>query len=821
MALRTVCLAFCLVVPLTTLPQHAPAAEPDELPVDEVVFAVRKPGPDGHWYANFGYYCEGPNRVAYTAGSQLCRLNLRTGKLRVLLDDPQGTIRDPQLSYDGQRILFSYRPGNSMYFHLYEMSIDGTGLRQITDGPFDDIEPTYVPDGGIVFCSSRSRRWVKCWLVQVATLYRVERDGSGLMPLSAANATENTPWVLPDGRILYTRWEYVDRSQVHYHHLWVMNPDGTGQMVLFGNLYPGTVMIDAKPIPGSEKIVAIFSPGHGRREHQGAVTIVDPRLGPDVPSAARQITKSQDYRDPYPLTQDLFLVARGPAIELLDSSGNARELYRLPKQLAKQGMWIHEPRPVQSRPVEPVIPHRIDPTRATGQVVLLNVYAGRNMQGVRRGEIKKLLILETLPKPINYTGGMDPLTYGGSFSLERVVGTVPVEPDGSAYFELPALRSFFFVALDENDMSVKRMQSFMSVQPGEVVSCFGCHEKRNETASPNTGPILALQRPPSKVEPIEGVPDVLDFPRDVQPILDRHCVACHDYEPTAQGGPYAGGVILTGDHGPMFSHSYYTLTVRRLFSDGRDLPRSEYPPRAIGSSASRILKMIDGSHYGARLSRQEATVLRLWIETGATYPGTYAALGTGMIGGYHENRQVNTDWDWPTTKAGAAAIRKRCARCHNGPRQLPLALSDERNVSFWRPSLDDPRLKYSRHIVFNLSRPDKSLLLLAPLAREAGGLQLCRSITEKGRPTETVAVFTDRNDPDYQTLLRMVKAGKEYLDKIKRFDMPGFVPRPEYLREMQRYGVLPPDWKPGQPVDPYELDQAYWRSLWYVPRRSP
>ncbi|KPK80445.1 MAG: hypothetical protein AMJ81_12095, partial [Phycisphaerae bacterium SM23_33] len=236
--------------------------------VEEIVFAARQPGRDGHWYANFGYYACDERRKVYGTGGKLYKLNLRSGKLTTLLADPQGGIRDPQVHYDAGKVLFSWRKGGTDCYNLYEIGIDGDpkSLRRITSGPWDDIEPAYLPDGGIVFCSSRCNRWVNCWLTPVAVLYRCEANGSGVRMLSSNNEHDNTPWPMPDGRVLYTRWEYVDRSQVHYHHLWAMNPDGTGQMVYFGNLHGGTTMIDAKPIPGTDKVVACFSPGHGRRE---------------------------------------------------------------------------------------------------------------------------------------------------------------------------------------------------------------------------------------------------------------------------------------------------------------------------------------------------------------------------------------------------------------------------------------------------------------------------------------------------------------------------------------------------------------------------
>ncbi len=769
--------------------------------VEEIVFAARHQGGDGHWYANFAYYARQPDRKAYGApGGRLYRLNLKTGKLTTLLDDPAGSVRDPVVHYDGKRILFSYRKGASGHFNLYEMDADGQNLRQLTSGDWDDIEPAYLPDGGIAFVSSRCKRWVNCWLTQVAVLHRCDADGRNIRPLSSNNEQDNTPWVLPDGRILYQRWEYIDRSQVDYHHLWTMNPDGTNQAVYFGNMHAGTLMIDAKPIPGADRILATFSPGHGQREHEGPFYTVDANGGPDDARRARRFGRASG-RDPYPLTSRHVLYAVGRSIRLIASDGADVELYRDPR------FDLHEPRPVITREPEQVIPSRINLAEATGRVILADVHIGRNMTGVRRGDIRKLLVIESLPKPINFTGGMDPLTYGGSFTLERIVGTVPVEADGSAHIELPALRSFFFVALDEKDMSVKRMQSFMTVQPGETLSCIGCHEQRTH-AVPATPSLLALKRSASRPQPIADQPDVYDFPRDIQPILDRHCVRCHDYDKHPEGseGPRAGGIILTADRGPMFSHSYYALTIHKQFADGRNEPQGNRAPRTLGSSASPLMKKVLERHQGAMLSPREVDTVRYWIEAGAPYPGTYAALGTGMIGGYYENNLVETDFNWPQTKAATAAIRQRCTSCHQGKLSLPAALSDENSVSFWRPDWNDPRLPRARHAIFNLSRPAKSLALLAPLAKSAGGYEACGQ-----------AVFASADDPDYRKILAMIEAGQQRLDKIKRFDMPGFNPDPAYIREMQRYGVLPAILPPNAPIDPYRIDQAYWRSLWWRP----
>ncbi|MHC4228389.1 MAG: HzsA-related protein [Planctomycetota bacterium] len=792
--------------------QQGPAGSdsPDELLLDllggyeEIVFACRQEGKDGHWYANFGYYAGDGQRKAYRALGRLCKLNVRTDELTVLIDDPKGTVRDPQVHYNGRRIVFSYRKGGTDSFHLYEINTDGTGLRQLTEGPYNDIEPTYLADGGILFCSDRCNRWVNCWLTKVAVMYRCDADGSNIRQISSNSEHENTPWPLPDGRVLYQRWEYVDRSQVHYHHLWTTNPDGTGQMVFYGNMHPGIVMIDAKPIPGTDKVVAVFSPGHGRREHAGAITILSPKKGPDDLSTAQRISKKDNYRDPYPLSAKHFLVAQDASLLLMDEHGAVRTIYKLPVKLAKAQVTVHEPRPIMPRMRERMIAPRVALKETTGRLILSDVYNGRRMDGVRQGDVKKLLILETLPMPIHYTGGMDPVSFGGTFTLERILGTVPVEPDGSAYMELPALRSFFFVALDENDDTVKRMQSFLTVMPGETTSCVGCHEHRTQTPeNRNIRTLAALKRKPSKVTPIPGIPDVFEFPRDIQPIFDKHCLDCHDYD------NYAGEVILTGDRGPMFSHSYYTLTYRREFVDGRDNPESNLAPRSIGAAASPLMKRLDGQHYDVKLPAAEVKMIRYWIEAGAPYPGTYGALGSGMIGGYYENRQVNTDFEWETSKLAGEAIRRRCTSCHSGNRVVPLNLSDEREVSFWRPDPDDPRLRMTRHLVFNLTRPDKSLMLLAPLTKEAGGYGLCK--------VENEAVFANTQDPDYQKILAMCREGKKYLEEIKRFDMPGFIPPAGYVNEMKNYGILPDDLPDGAAIDVYATDRKYWQSLWYKP----
>jgi hypothetical protein len=821
-------------------PRKIPPAEKglvdqfDALGVEEIVFCERGAGRDisGHYYANFGYACIDTNIWFHAAdGTRLCRLNPKTSELSVLLDDPGGSVRDPCVHYDGNKVLFSYRKGGTHQYHLYEIDSDGSGLRQLTDGPWDDVEPAYLPDGGIVFASTRCKRYILCWLAQSATLHRCDADpsaeelrasgGKNIRMLSSNTVTENTPCVLPDGRILYTRWEYVNRDAVVFHHFWTMNPDGTGVMVYFGNMHPGGVFIDAQPIAGTRDVVFIHSPGHGRNEHVGQVAIVSDRLGPDERSAMHAVTRGSNYRDPYPLSPEAFLAAKGNQLVLLDRKGREQVVY------AGRQM-VHEPRLLAARPRERAIPPRVDMSREDATVILSDVYFGRNMAGVERGAIKKMLVMEDLPKPANYHGGgSQPLGHGVSSTLKRILGTVPVEPDGSAHFSVPPMRSIYLALLDENDISVKQMRSFMTLQPGETASCVGCHEPRLQSPSGGLPTLAALNRSPSRIKPIDGVPEVMDFPRDIQPILDRHCVKCHD------SAKRKGGVVLTGDRGPVYSLSYYNLLLHWQIKDTKGDPkngtgrqRGNDAPYTTYSSASPLMKKIDGSHHKVKLTQDEHRMVRLWIDVNAPYPGTVAALGTGQVGGcWAVNKPIRVMANaWPSTKAAAAAVQRRCTACHG--KWLPKHVTDLVPVGPHQDMLawTRPLSRISRHRVFNLTRPDRSLILLAPLAKAAGGYAAGepkkRKVTENRnappKPVTHPVVFADRADPDYCALLTHIQVAGAKLDEIKRFDMPGFRPSEHYVREMKRYGVLPANLDPAASVDPYATDRAYWRSFWHV-----
>ncbi|MFP4579224.1 MAG: hypothetical protein ACLFQ6_00730 [Candidatus Sumerlaeia bacterium] len=784
------------------------ALEDEMADVDAIVFAVRANGKDGHWYANFGYVIGNPGQYKYGGmGGKLCVLNPHTGEIRTLINDRTGDVRDPAVHYDGKTILFSWRKGGTHTYHLYTIQSDGSGLTQLTDGEFDDMEPVWLPDGGIMFCSARCRRWVPCWYVQVAIMFRCDADGSNIRPISFGVENENTPWPLPDGRVLYTRWEYVDRKQLHYHGLWTINPDGTDVQLLYDNQGTMNLYIDAKPIPDTGKIVTIISPMHGRTEHAGRIGILDPQRGPESAEDMRFLdrgypTKYADtkrgtkgaWRDPYPVSERCFLAAAEHGLAVIDAEGNHEFFYELSEEEQKRDLKIHEPRVIRSRERERLIPHITPAEDGMATFNIMDVHIGRNMKGIEHGQIKSLVIMEELPRPA--ANAMDPDIISntrGNYILHRILGKVPVEEDGSAHFKVPAGRAIFFYALDKDGLSAKTMPSYLAAMSGEQVGCIGCHEDKLlappvKKQSPIT---MALERAPSRIEPVEGVPEIIDYMRDIQPVWDKHCVSCHNFE------KFAGQLILEADLTPAYNVSYNQIKLPRF---GKDYelaicyPGYEPDPYSTASGGSRLVKTLMQGHHKVELNDVEMERIIRWIDAGATFAGTYAALGW-----VNKNQRIALEdrRDKAFTeqcKPVKDVLARRCDGCHQKKGPAGKWITEETRRVGHR---------------FNVSRPDKSFFLLAPLAKPSGGLEICRA--KDGRE---VPVFADTNDPDYQVLQEYARMIAEQFDAPRWFQ-EGHRPEDWYIREMKRYGALPEDFDiEKNAFDGYATDEAYFRMIY-------
>lgn len=788
--------------------------------IEDIIFVQRGGYEDPHWYANIAYFCDNENDPAYTTGAQLCKFNLKTGKITVLLETETGCIRDPKVHYDAEKIIFAWRKDGLQNYNLYEIDIDGTNIRQITSGPYDDYEPEYLPDGGIVFVSTRAKRWVGCWITQVGTIHRCDGDGSNIQMLSCNIEHDNTPSVLPNGQILYMRWEYVDRSQVEFHHLWTMNPDGTNQDIYYGNGFSWGVFLSCRSIPNDDRVMGIYSPGHGRNDHYGHLSFFSKKYGPDDPRGLEHIQfpwGKGNLGDPWPLSSETILAAelnkskKVHVARLVYVTKNKKDdkytphaIYEIKDNTKK---WITQsPRPILKRARERIIAKRCDSSEPVGTHVMVDVYNSQNLKGIKRGEIKKLLIIETLPKPVNFSGGPDTLSFLGSFNLERILGTVPVEPDGSAHFELPANRPVFYVALDENNLSCRRMQSFTCARPGETMTCIGCHNSRNHSSA-NVGgarSIMALQRPPSKIEKIEGVPDVPDFVRDVQPVLDKYCISCHNTKDRK------GRLSLEGDMGPTYSISYYSLAMRSQIGDGRN-GLGNQPPRSLGSSASALLRKLEGSHHNVKASREDWLKVWAWTEAAAPFCGTY--------GGLRNQKQQNTKIGVFTRRVGNI-LHKRCFTCHhpNGKgsaNQLVDPFDWEARRKHFDPKKvgrherlvlkDDPARYFSWHVLFNATRPEKSAVLLAPLSTKAGGWGACPN------------VFASKSDPDFRKISAAMAVWRSEWQKSRAFGSPTFQVNSQYIRELARFGILSKNTRADK-IDPYQADQLYWAIFHHLPQ---
>jgi hypothetical protein len=400
---------------------------------------------------------------------------------------------------------------------------------------------------------------------------------------------------------------------------------------------------------------------------------------------------------------------------------------------------------------------------------------------------------------------MDLTSWLGTFMLERILGTVPVEEDGSAYFEIPAGRPVLFVALDADGMSVKRMQSFTNVIPGETLGCVGCHEQRVQSPVSASGgnTLMALKRAPSKIQAFEGLPDVIDFRKHIQPILDEHCVSCHNFKDRQ------GQISLTEDLGFTWSMSYFTLLATDQVADGRN-GYGNQKPRTIGSSASKLMNKVDGSHYDVKVTPDQWRTIWMWLESGAPYAGTYAALRN-----QEDQKRDGRTWAVFATPG----MNQRCRTCHkpngNAP-QLPLVINDERRKELRKGKeleiapherlVQKDDFRFSPNILLNLSRPELSPLLLGPLPKEAGGWGTCPS------------AFSGKDDIAYKYLLGRIEEQKKRLREVPRFGTPEFKPNKQYIREMKKFDVLPADFDLDQdPIDVFETDQQYWKQFWYRP----
>lgn len=587
--------------------------------VDEVVFVKRKTFNANH------FYTENVNSK-WMPGGNLCVLNLKNGAIRELAPSLSGGVFNRfDVSYDAQKVVFGYRKEHAQGYRIYEVKVDGTDLRQLTFAQeneasltrkygskayhhaTDDMHPCYLPDGGIAFVSTRCQYGIICNKRDQFTtsiLYRMDGNGQNIRPLSNSTLSEASPVMLPDGRILYHRWEYNDKAAGNAKCLWAMRSDGSGSAEVYGNtLTQPETLIYARPIPGAaHKLVSLACTHCCPNNAMGTIITIDTTKNIRTKEPIEYITDDVDarqhngfnflvegkwvfektgkpgrlFKDPYPLSEELFMVSMKPKgytwnnpaaydLYLLDSNGEVEPLF----QSHSISCWHPYPLVPRERPSVAgagVAPELAAQDRATCMV--MDVYVG--MPEVVRGTVKYLRIMEQVPRPWaarnRWAGDYDGMAHSaigmGRLGLKVQYGVVPVESDGSACFEVPANRNIYFQALDENYMAVQTERTYVNYMPGETRSCVGCHETPDITPASVNGSItpLALQRVPSKPQsqPGDSAPQkLIDYQLQVQPVWDKHCVSCHS------GAQPKGGLCLTGEPTRIYSRSYEALMTQK------------------------------------------------------------------------------------------------------------------------------------------------------------------------------------------------------------------------------------------------------------------
>jgi hypothetical protein len=653
----------------------------------------------GSHYAYTEGQSDAQNERHFVPGAALCLLEMDGlyGKVRTLVDAPGGVIRDPDVSYDAARILFAWKKSDREDdYHLYELTAADGKVRQLTSGlGYADYEGAYLPTGDIIFSSTRCVQSVDCWWTEVSNMYTCDRDGRCIRRLGYDQVHTNYPTVTPDGRVLYTRWEYNDRGQIFVQSLWQMFPDGTGQTAFYGNnsWFP-TAALHARAIPGTEKVVCIFS-GHHTRQN-GQLGVLDPTRGREENSGAQLIAPvrktdavhvdaygqtGDQFQYPYPLSETEFLVTFRPeaaeagqkhfAIYFMTADGR-RELLARDDRIS-----CNQPVPLAARPAPHERTSPVDYRKATGTVVLQDVYAGPGLEGVPRGSVKTLRVvsLEFRAAAIgsNFNSGpaggamaSTPVSIGnGAWDPKIVLGEATVYDDGSACFTVPARTPIYFQAMDAKGRVIQTMRSWATLMPGETQSCVGCHEDKN-SSPPVTRATQALKAGPQALKPWYGPPRGFSFPREIQPILDRHCIRCHNLPPedparagapvvSAAKSPPASAAAPAGAVKPAFSllgKEVLDEEAKRKWSEAylaltgckrRDREKEPFtgqssevvnwigvqsvptrlPPYFAGAAKSRLMTMLEQGHYGVGLSREEMDKVACWIDLLVPYCGDY------------------------------------------------------------------------------------------------------------------------------------------------------------------------------------------------------
>jgi hypothetical protein len=727
-------------------------------------------------------------------GGDICILTLagpeKEGQVGALLNGALGPghVHGADLWYDADRVVFGYAKAKSSEppkgwlnratsfvlrkseqpIHLFEIGIDGKGLRQLTTGEWSDLDPTYLPSGEIAFVSERCGYSLQCNEYDKdetsTNLYVMRPDGTNIRRLTVTKDGDYLPHTLDDGTIGYTRWEYQERGWANIQSLWFVRPDGTGADALFKQHFNDPWAVEeCRSIPGTNALVGVAAGHHTLPA--GPVILITPRQGINNPRGIRIVTPgvmppeggmtgtavpeggvlgtTGYYTHPWPISETTFLVSYGAyghgyglttqeidptgyALYLIDVYGTKELIYRDP------AISSFLPIPLRPRPKPPILPDVTDPTIPYALCSLQN--AAKGAPGIDPTRVKYLRIGHGIAWPYcNTYGGQryepDVKSVMINWNPVQVIGEVPVEADGSAQFRVPTDTPLYFQLLDENHMELRRMRSFINFQPGEVRGCVGCHETREEAGAVALAGMAQAREASIPVPPPWGHRPT-SFLRDIQPLFDKHCTGCHAGLKPAAGLDFSGGLTAR------YNRCYDTILANKLIAQsnvGEDARITM--PLAFGSHQSRLVAVLrDGPcSKRARLSQEDWLRLVTWIDANGPYHD-----------GFINKRPPRMPYDLPNDRELgekiAAVHERRCAGCHQ-----PAEVS---------------RLDW-----IALGQPRDSLFLVAPMAQPASPRSRC-----------TGGVYKDPADPDYRALVELVESAVKRAWELPRRDLKALLP---------------------------------------------
>ena len=659
--------------------------------------------------------------------SALCSLDLTQDKdgafacENMLVDPGKGSVRDPELSFDGTKLLFAMRASRKHFnscltyshyaiycpaperdhylenaygcpesnYQIYELDRTTGRTRPLTTPETygSSMEPCYLPNGDIMFSSSRIVQHITCGWGDLSNLFIMNKDGKYARRVGFDQTNTAFPSLLNDGRVIFTRRDYNDRGQSSAHALFQMNPDGTAQTEFYGNQtgLPNSFH-HARAIPNSNKVICIIGGYHTTQG--GKLALMDVSKGVELDQGIVEMPgyrtpksgngyddrygkQGEQFSNPYALTERDYLVSIAPyngadySLYYLNDKGERELLASDPGTSCLQVI----PDAPRKRPG--VRPSEVDYTKDEGIFYVQNVYYGEAAQGIEPGSVKKIRVIEMLYKNATIGTGRGvgpggcwdtvmPTGHGlASFDSKKIIGDATVYEDGSAMFKAPARKPVYFQLLDCKNRVIQTMRSWATLMPAEKFSCVGCHEDKNKTPLNPLRRTIASMKPAEELEPFYGPPRAFSYIHEVQPVFDKHCIACH-----REGGE-GKKLLLTSkpyvdDPAAMrrYYRSYFELTKARPENGhkpeefafwetdkvwgprplGKRLPDEpnkyvswytrfelmhQYPPYRAGAVRSGLVKLLEKGHKNVKLTQEEWDKICAWIDLNIPFAGEY------------------------------------------------------------------------------------------------------------------------------------------------------------------------------------------------------